>query len=614
MSAYKKLNANDVKITPFEAHKQYTINHTGTGSYGVSGSYSFFTASWTSESKDLFSDANRRYFQLDHLYYRDFLTTIDDRLDVSDTPYLKQERRLYEKANILSISQKNFGSGIQPGTFTLTGSFSGSQFNIKDDGYGNLYDDNQNVLTKAAFNSISDPRGRLLYLGPVNGFKKYDLTTDNNTGQTLVNPPSHYNAEGIYDDSYYLNQVKYKNIKFAGLNIPTSSIWPTIDFSSSYVQAQTETLAGNTFPSYVEVADSTQFDFSEDFSIVLRFADGANMGVNDFPIDGLGFNDHAELNQNHLMVSGARIYFISKNGEIPTVPTNLEGNAGLSLNTNTTGSSQIFYDTPSSQFPFELYYEYSSSLGGTATPQWVFKRSDGINTSIATASAAGNVGITNGFILLQKTGSNLELILDNSDIGKFTPDITTGNCNNKSPIYIGSKGIHPNDTSQPQVYTNPPSNLFQIQIFNKALSFIEILNLKTYTPTLTGTKTVGNIFYDSGIATITHPYYLEVLGNVSSSDDWTVTYKNTHLIYEHEITCTIAEDEFNQTRNITTRKIQSINSDELANFATGSLFKPYVTTVGLYNDEGDLLVVGKLGQPTRTSDETDTTFILRYDT
>jgi hypothetical protein len=29
------------------------------------------------------------------------------------------------------------------------------------------------------------------------------------------------------------------------------------------------------------------------------------------------------------MVSGARIYFISKNGEIPKVPTNLEGNAGL---------------------------------------------------------------------------------------------------------------------------------------------------------------------------------------------------------------------------------------------------------------------------------------------
>jgi hypothetical protein len=601
MSAYKKLNANDVKITPFEAHKQYTINHTGTGSYGVSGSYSFFTASWTSESKDLFSDANRRYFQLDHLYYRDFLTTIDDRLDVSDTPYLKQERRLYEKANILSISQKNFGSGIQPGTFTLTGSFSGSQFNIKDDGYGNLYDDNVSTLLKNSLNKFSDPRGRLLYLGPVNGFKKYDLTTDNNTGQTLVNPPSWYNESYVYDDSYYLNQLKYKNIKFEGLNIPTSSIWPTIDFSSSYQQAQTETLAGNTFPSYIEVTDNTQFDFNGDFAVIIRFNDPGN---------GLGINDHSFLNQNHLMVSGARIYFISKNGEIPKTPTNLEGNAGLPLSTTRTGSSQIYYDTPSAQFPFELYYEYSSSLGGTATPQYVFKRSDGINTTTLTRSAASFVDLTSDLILLQKSGSQLEMWLGSTQ--QTTTDITVGNCNNKSPIYIGSKGIHPNDTSQPQIYTNPPGNLYQIQIFNQALNINDIASLGLSTST--GTKTVGNIFYDSGIATITHPYYLEVLGNVSSSDDWTVTYKNTHLIYEHEITCTIAEDEFNQTRNITTRKIQSINSDELANFATGSLFKPYVTTVGLYNDEGDLLVVGKLGQPTRTSDETDTTFILRYDT
>jgi hypothetical protein len=597
MSAYKKLNANDVKITPFEAHKQYTINHTGTGSYGVSGSYSYFQASWTSESKDLFLDANRRYFQLDHLYYRDFLTTIDDKLDISDTPYLKQERRLYERANILSISQKNFGSGIQPGTFTLTGSFSGSQFNIKDDGYGNLY--NANIST-AIFDKFSDPRGRLLYLGPVKGFKKYDLTTDNKTGQTLVNPPSWYNESYVYDDSYYLNQLKYKNIQFEGLNIPTASVWPSINFSASYQQAQIETLAGNIFSSYIEVNNDSQFDFNNDFSIIIRFKG---------PPNGNSF-----LNQNHLMVSGAKLYFISKNGEIPKVPTPQEGNSGLPLSITLTGSSQIYYDTPSAQFPFELYYEYSSSLGGTATPRFVFRKSDGINTVTLTRNAQINATLSGDLILIQKSGSQLEMWTGTDQ--QTATDITIGNCNNKSPIYIGSKGIHPNDTSQPQIYTNPPGNLYQIQIFNKALSLTEIalLGIGSNAFVRNGTKTVGNIFYDSGIATITHPYYLEVLGNASGSDNWTVTYKNTHLIYEHEVTCTITEDEFNQTRNITTRKIQSINSDELANFATGSLFKPYVTTVGLYNDEGDLLVVGKLGQPTKTSNETDTTFILRYDT
>ena len=52
----------------------------------------------------------------------------------------------------------------------------------------------------------------------------------------------------------------------------------------------------------------------------------------------------------------------------------------------------------------------------------------------------------------------------------------------------------------------------------------------------------------------------------------------------------------------------------MADFATGSYFRPYVTTVGLYNEDRELLVVGKLGQPIRMSDETDTTIVLRWDT
>ena len=33
----------------------------------------------------------------------------------------------------------------------------------------------------------------------------------------------------------------------------------------------------------------------------------------------------------------------------------------------------------------------------------------------------------------------------------------------------------------------------------------------------------------------------------------------------------------------------------------------------IYNEENELLVVGKLGQPIRVSDETDTTFVVRWD-
>jgi hypothetical protein len=49
-------------------------------------------------------------------------------------------------------------------------------------------------------------------------------------------------------------------------------------------------------------------------------------------------------------------------------------------------------------------------------------------------------------------------------------------------------------------------------------------------------------------------------------------------------------------------------------FATGSFFQPYVTAIGLYNDENELLMVAKLGKPIVLSSDTDMTFIVRYDT
>ena len=91
-------------------------------------------------------------------------------------------------------------------------------------------------------------------------------------------------------------------------------------------------------------------------------------------------------------------------------------------------------------------------------------------------------------------------------------------------------------------------------------------------------------------------------------------FQGTHMIWENEYQCTVDEHEYNDTTNISARKIRSNTSQDLADFATGSLFKPYITTVGLYNEENELLVVGKFGQPIRCSDETDTTFVLRWDT
>ena len=56
------------------------------------------------------------------------------------------------------------------------------------------------------------------------------------------------------------------------------------------------------------------------------------------------------------------------------------------------------------------------------------------------------------------------------------------------------------------------------------------------------------------------------------------------------------------------------NTEIYHDFCTGSYFSPYVTTVGLYNESNELVVVGKLANPLPISLQTDTTYIINFDT
>jgi len=87
-------------------------------------------------------------------------------------------------------------------------------------------------------------------------------------------------------------------------------------------------------------------------------------------------------------------------------------------------------------------------------------------------------------------------------------------------------------------------------------------------------------------------------------------FKNRHTIYENEIVCRVSATELNMSQNPT---ITSDDSGSLRDFATGSIFQPYATTVGIYNEANELLLVGKLAQPIEISKDTDTTFVIRYE-
>lgn len=97
---------------------------------------------------------------------------------------------------------------------------------------------------------------------------------------------------------------------------------------------------------------------------------------------------------------------------------------------------------------------------------------------------------------------------------------------------------------------------------------------------------------------------------ITQDPNVTLRFKNEYIIYEQEVRCKVGENDFNFTNNPT---ITTDNSGSIAPFATGSDFSPYVTTVGLYNENSELLAVAKLSQAVSLSSVTDTTFVIRYD-
>jgi len=122
---------------------------------------------------------------------------------------------------------------------------------------------------------------------------------------------------------------------------------------------------------------------------------------------------------------------------------------------------------------------------------------------------------------------------------------------------------------------------------------------------------VGNIFYPHGIAVVNRTAELvQVLDGLDTSLT-TVSWQATHTVYQSEYKCKIRESDLNYSQN---PSIKSGSNGDVYDFATGSYFQPYVTTVGLYNDANELVAVGKLAQPVPKSRYTDMTFIVKFDT
>jgi len=111
---------------------------------------------------------------------------------------------------------------------------------------------------------------------------------------------------------------------------------------------------------------------------------------------------------------------------------------------------------------------------------------------------------------------------------------------------------------------------------------------------------IGNIFYDQGIIVRTD-------GEDASRIDFTGSY----TVYSTQYKCTAGANEFNYSLNPTLLSGSSTQYD--LDIVDSPEFMPYVTTVGLYNENQELMMVGKLAQAVKLNPYTDTNFIIRID-
>lgn len=143
---------------------------------------------------------------------------------------------------------------------------------------------------------------------------------------------------------------------------------------------------------------------------------------------------------------------------------------------------------------------------------------------------------------------------------------------------------------------------------------------------------VGDIIYEHGMIILTNDGipgqdgygYIDYEGgtygagditfiqDIITSNDLTIYFQSTITVYETQYKCTIRENEYNFSQNPTLISGSS-NSGILYDFATGSFFNPYVTTVGLYDNNYNLLAVAKLAQPLPLSSVTDTSILVNLD-
>ena len=148
-------------------------------------------------------------------------------------------------------------------------------------------------------------------------------------------------------------------------------------------------------------------------------------------------------------------------------------------------------------------------------------------------------------------------------------------------------------------YPQSSSNFTILDEYKAEVDPVTLTAIGTYPADLTNVEEVRVEFSS---ASVDFSYFT---GSCSAS------FQATEDLQTYNYHCHVDPNEFNYTHNPSV--VTAGTSGSLEGFATGSDFRPYATTVGIYNSSNELLAVGKLGQATPILPNTPYTFVVQLD-
>ena len=214
--------------------------------------------------------------------------------------------------------------------------------------------------------------------------------------------------------------------------------------------------------------------------------------------------------------------------------------------------------------------------------------------------------------LIHHSGSGYVLEIDGTEIGTLSHFART--TSNDYDISIGCK--------HSGTYTGTSGSFDEVRVYTTDLSERNrnsLSNNHWFSGSAYQTNQVGYVFYEHGMIVVSDPrpkYQNIFLGDGNwdyTSKPFQLDYRATKTVEEVSILCELGRSEFNIPSNPSVRLNEDLSEYRLKNAVTGSDFRPYVTQVGLYNDNGDLLALAKMGTPLKKRQDVDVTINVRFD-